>query len=73
MTEKTPHLELKPVEDPDRTDQFKLGLKRVEDPDPADQLELVLTDGNGNSVTYRAPRGELKKDLIKLFHQLERY
>lgn len=62
-------LELKRVEDP----EFKPVSIRVEDPDPDDQFEMVITCGDGNSVTYLASRGEFKKCFTKNLYRLERH
>ena len=66
---KVPHLVLKRVDDP----ESKLVSKRVADLDPADHFELVITDGNGNSVAYPAPQDKMRSVLIKLLHRLDRY
>lgn len=57
------NLELRSVEDPDRADQFEADQ---------DQFELILTDSNGDLVTYSTTREELKKVLLKFLYRLER-
>ena len=63
-----PHLKLKKVEDP----RSGLVSQRWRYPDRADLFELVVTDGNGGSITLLATRDEMRKELIRVSNQIDR-
>ena len=65
---KVPRLEIRLVENP----EIEPVPKQVEDIGRDDQFELTVTDGNGGSVTYSAPRDEMRNTFIKMLRRLER-